>query len=558
MAEKILNTRIALKIDTLENWGNSTLPLKKGELALATVAASAGTGLTEPVVMIKVGEDGAKTFKDLEWNVYAKASDVLAACKTEVSLKAFVNRVIADAGIATSEAMEALAGRVTTVEGEIDALQTDLNTAETGLKAKMSAAEAAIEAIEGRFGADTVALEISAAITALNLDNTYDAKGDAAAAETAAKGHADNLNTAMNARVEALEAIDHDHGNKAVLDDITAEKVAAWDAAEQNAKDYADDLDEAMDGRVAALEAKFGDGEGNVEAQIAAAVAAEAKLREEADADLQEQITANDGEILALQGLVGDKKVSEQITDVTNPLANRVATIEGDYLKAADKKALQDQIDANESAIELLTNGVSADEIDGVNDLIQYVKDHGTEVTGMKEDIQDNADAIAAEKQRAEGIEGGLETRLATVEAKLTDDGAVKSDIDAALEAAKGYTDAEVKELADGAVATNAAAIADLEALVGDDKVSDQITAVTNPMSEKITDLEGKAHKHANKTVLDGIEAADITAWDAKVDNVTAAAGSGLKATRTGNAVAIEIDESVTFVFDCGNSGVTA
>ena len=59
MAEKILNTRVLLKTDTLENWNNSTLPLKKGELALATVASSAGTGLTEPVVMIKVGEDGA-------------------------------------------------------------------------------------------------------------------------------------------------------------------------------------------------------------------------------------------------------------------------------------------------------------------------------------------------------------------------------------------------------------------------------------------------------------------------------------------------------------------
>lgn len=551
MAEKILNTRIALKIDTLENWGKSTLPLKKGELALATVASSAGTGLTEPVVMIKVGEDGVKTFKDLEWNVYAKASDVLAACKSEAALKTFVNGVIADAGIATSEAMEALAGRVTTVE-------SDLNAENTGLKARMSTAEGAIDALEDLVGDTKVATQISDAIDALNLATTYDAKGAAATAKSEAVAHADGLNTAMNSRVEALEAIDHDHANKGVLDGITAEKVAAWDAAEQNAKDHADGLNNTMDGRVQALEAKFGDGEGNVEAQISAAVAAETKLREDADADLQEQITANDGEIAALQGLVGDKKVSEQITDVTNPLANRVADIEGDYLKAADKKALQDQIDANESAIELLTNGVSADEVDGVNDLIQYVKDHGTEVTGMKEDIQDNADAIAAEKQRAEGIEGGLETRLAAVEAKFTDDGAVKSDIDAALTEAKGYTDAEVKKLAEGAVATNAGAIADLEALVGDTEVATQITNVTNPLAERIVELEKVDHDHSNKTELDKIADGDKAKWDAKVDSVTAAADSGLKATRTGNAVAIEIDESVVFVFDCGNSGVTA
>jgi hypothetical protein len=60
--EKILNTRIGLKIDTLTNWDNSSLILKKGEVAFATVAATEGSGLAEPVIMVKIG-DGAKTFK---------------------------------------------------------------------------------------------------------------------------------------------------------------------------------------------------------------------------------------------------------------------------------------------------------------------------------------------------------------------------------------------------------------------------------------------------------------------------------------------------------------
>lgn len=46
----------------------------------------------------------------------------------------------------------------------------------------------------------------------------------------------------------------HEHANATVLDDITSEKITAWDASEQNAKDYADGLNEAMDGRVGALE----------------------------------------------------------------------------------------------------------------------------------------------------------------------------------------------------------------------------------------------------------------------------------------------------------------
>lgn len=54
------------------------------------------------------------------------------------------------------------------------------------------------------------------------------------------------------------------------------------------------------------------------------------------------------------------------------------------------------QVEANTNAINALTNGADPDTIDGVNDLIQYVAEHGTEVTGMKEDIKANADAIAA------------------------------------------------------------------------------------------------------------------------------------------------------------------
>lgn len=79
--EKILNTRVLLKTDTLANWNSSTLGLKKGEIAIATVAAAEGSGLTEPVCMIKVGEDGVKKFNELPWSFYAKASDVYAWAK---------------------------------------------------------------------------------------------------------------------------------------------------------------------------------------------------------------------------------------------------------------------------------------------------------------------------------------------------------------------------------------------------------------------------------------------------------------------------------------------
>ena len=52
----------------------------------------------------------------------------------------------------------------------------------------------------------------------------------------------DNLNAALKEKVNAAAEGNHSHANKTVLDGITAEKVAAWDAAEQNAKNYVDGL----------------------------------------------------------------------------------------------------------------------------------------------------------------------------------------------------------------------------------------------------------------------------------------------------------------------------
>ena len=90
--------------------------------------------------------------------------------------------------------------------------------------------------------------DATAQIEALDLANTYDAKGAAEAAQSAAIAKAEELDEAMDARVKALEDIDHDHENKEVLDGITAGKVASWDAAEQNAKDYADQTFVTKDG----------------------------------------------------------------------------------------------------------------------------------------------------------------------------------------------------------------------------------------------------------------------------------------------------------------------
>lgn len=100
--------------------------------------------------------------------------------------------------------------------------------------------------------------------------------------------------------------------------------------------------------------------------------------------------------IPSIEGLATETYVNEQIATIPTP---DVSGQIGAHNIATDSHSdIRETIAANTSAIELLTNGVSAEEVDGVNDLIQYVKDHGGEVTGMKADIKANADAIAAIK----------------------------------------------------------------------------------------------------------------------------------------------------------------
>ena len=84
-------------------------------------------------------------------------------------------------------------------------------------------------------GAAAQALKDAKSYTDGKVDGKFDDKGAAAQALSDAKTYADGLNTAMDGRVDVLEASSHTHSNKAVLDDITTEKVNAWDTAKANA-----------------------------------------------------------------------------------------------------------------------------------------------------------------------------------------------------------------------------------------------------------------------------------------------------------------------------------
>lgn len=611
--EKIISTRILNKVDTLENWNKSTLPLKKGEIAIATVAATAGTGLTEPVCMIKIGEDGVKTFKELPWNVYAKASDVIAAAKSESALTTFVNNVIAGAGIATDAALKALTTRVGTAENDIDAL-------------------------EGLVGEKAVATQISDAIAALKLADTYEVKGEAAKVQNALDSYKASNDTA----IAGIKTGDVINDFKSVETELGKKQAAGDYATKAEAQGYADAKDDAIaaakkagtdaQADVDALKAKVGAVPDNktvvqmiTDAQTAATYD---------DAAVKADIKKNKEDIAAVSALVGDTAVASQIStavaDAKTELKGSTsdtdasATIAG-AKKYADKldTAMDARVDALESAVgeggsvaaQITAEIAKLDKADKAvaGKYVSAVSEKDGVITVVRADLPDYTNTYAAkEHNHAIADVIGLQTALGD-KANATDvntlSGKVSTligeDTDKSIrtianeelaaqlipEGAKDSLDtlqeiaAWIQKHPDDASAMSAA-ISALEEKVGDKTVSAQITEAINALKagdiknavDRIVALETDTHTHANKALLDTYTQTEVNLADAvakkhshanaaeldkfadgdkaKLDTAVQSitAGTGLKATKTGTDVAVDIDDTVVFIFDCGDS----
>lgn len=100
---------------------------------------------------------------------------------------------------------------VASIAAAIDAALKVDGADKFALASDLTALAVRVKALEdaGFQNAEQVGSAIDAKIAALKLAEAYDAKGAAATAEANAKAHADGLNTAMDARVKVLEAVDH-------------------------------------------------------------------------------------------------------------------------------------------------------------------------------------------------------------------------------------------------------------------------------------------------------------------------------------------------------------
>ena len=560
MAEKTLNTRLKLRYDTYENWIANDPVLLAGEFALATVSVKQDGAVEHvPSVLIKCG-DGTHKYSELDY-VFAKAADVIAAAKSETALTAFINNVIAESGLATDSAMTALAKRVTTAEGHIEALQT-------------------------KVGDKAVVTQISEAITALKLDETYDAKGAAAAVQGNLDTYKASNDTAVAAAKKAGDDAQTDLNAYKVTNDAAVkantDAIAAINAADTGilaqAKTYADGKDTAIaaakkagddaQADVDALEAKVGTVPADKtvvqmisEAQTAATYD---------DTQVKEDIKANADAIGALQTKVGDTDVATQIstavgnakTDLqgTDLDTDASATIVG-AKKYADKldAAMDIRVDALEAAVgeggsvatQIATEiqkldatvetaaipegqdgiHVKVTEVDGKLTAVEAEIEVSNEINAAKSALEGKIGTVAEGKTLAGMIAdnaAAIEAHKTAVDGKVTT--LIGSDADKsvrtianeelAAQLLSGKADADFKTLQElatwienhpeDAAAMNAA-IEALQNKVGDTGVGSQIETAVNALkngevkanADAIAALEADTHTHANKALLD-------------------------------------------------------
>ncbi len=210
------------------------------------------------------------------------------------------------------------------------------------------------------------------------------------------------LTEAYNAKVKELETADAEN-KKAIEDHIKAynEKVIELNGNAHNASLAASNAQtSAVAAQTAANNAQNSANEAQETANNAVEAANAAQdtannaldIVNEAQNIINKQKVAYDAKVAELEA--ADKANSDALETHKTTYNEKVSEIDARLDEEIARAQAAEK--ANSDAIELLTNGISVEEIDSVKDLINYTNEHGAEVTQMKRDIASNSDAIEA------------------------------------------------------------------------------------------------------------------------------------------------------------------
>ena len=324
---------------------------------------------------------GASELGDKEKTLIARIAALEAGLGDVSTLEGEVkNAVAAILGEAkrAKDAEKALSDRLNTIEGSADtegSIAKALADAKSYTDTEIGKLDADITsaAVEAGKGIQVQVVEADGKITGVNVTGNFDNKYDASGAAATVKGELDAYKGTNDAAVAAAKKAGDD-----AQADVDALEAKVGTVAER--KTVGGLIEEA---KQAAIEAATYD-DTQVKADIAANAAAIAKK-------------ADSTTVSAIDG--------------------RVATIEGDYLKAADKTALEGKITENKNAIAVLNGtgegsvskqvadavaGIVADApeaYDTLKEISDWISSHAESAATMNSQINANKEAIAANKK---------------------------------------------------------------------------------------------------------------------------------------------------------------
>ena len=612
MPDKVLNTRIALRYDTYENWMSSTVILKRGEVAIATIPTGDTSGSSQhlPAVLMKVG-DGNHTFKDLKWTqavaadvpTWAKQANKPSYSANEIEgMEDYINKTITDTDT-----------QYTLVKGANDYEWKLMSRAKgeeayTNLVATLTIPDktADITALQGLVGDTKVSTQIANAIAALKLDETYEAKGTADTVKAALLGDAATEYNTLGKLEDAVLAVKETAESKTTMAEVEAKNYATKSEAQgyasavlgnadtdtadsktvYGARKYADSLNSAMDGRVDALETAIGAG-GSVGTQIDEKIAL-LDMDEVAvgAGEIIEKISQTDGKVTASKRKLVATDIPElaisKITDLQTTLDGKQATVawqSDNYDPATNKAITKSDLDAAVAGLAGAVHFIGVVDalpgtanngdicIFGHKEYVYATSDNswhelGDEtiyaVKGQIKDADIASDASIAQSKIA-GLTDALNAKanasdLGTMAGEEKTDYVTKAD-------ASGYNDILTKTVASTTYETKTDATAKLTEAKGytDSSIQgldvDEVAVGTGEILSTISETDGKIAVTKRALVAADIpELAISKITDLQTSLEAKANDADLAAIAKSGSTDDLVQGTMTLIFDCGDS----
>lgn len=230
-----------------------------------------------------------------------------------------------------------------------------------------------------------------------------------------------------------------------------------------------------------------------------------------------ENIYYDDSTTLAtkLAAIIADIATKASTDDLTTGLAGKAEKVHTH--EQADVTGLVDAL-AEKATTTAMNDAIAALKQEMLGDTPVEAYNTFTELAAYIESHQDAADALteAIGKKADQTTVDGILTTLNGLGALATKSIVTESDLDSALAekvnaAAEGNHSHSNKTVLDGITADKVTAWDAAE-----QNAKDHANTLNSAMNTRVTTLESASHSHDNKTVLDGITAANVASWNGK------------------------------------------